>query len=99
MIVLKFLSKLFKALRSGDSPGQLAGGFALGMIIGLTPLWSLHNLLVVILIIIIKVNISMAPVIFETLDALRESCYYSVEVFFCHTVFFVAFICFVRFVF
>jgi uncharacterized protein (TIGR03546 family) len=60
MFILKLLGKLFKALRSGASPNQIAGGFIFGMIIGLTPFWSLHNLLVVILIIILKVNISMA---------------------------------------
>ena len=60
MFFLKLLSKLLKALRSAASPGQLAGGFILGMIIGLTPVWSLHNLVVVVLIIILNVNISMA---------------------------------------
>jgi len=60
MFILKLLSKLLKALRSGASPQQIAGGFILGMILGLTPLWSLHNLLVVVLIIILRVNISMA---------------------------------------
>ncbi len=60
MIVLKILSKLFKALRSNESPGQLAWGFVLGMIIGLTPLWSLHNLVVLVLIIILRVNAAMS---------------------------------------
>lgn len=60
MIVLKILSKFFKALRSNESPNQLAWGFVLGMIIGLTPFWSLHNLLIIVLIIIINVNASMA---------------------------------------
>jgi len=60
MIVLKILSKLFKALRSNESPNQLAWGFALGMILGLTPFWNLHNFLVIVLIIILLVNASMA---------------------------------------
>ena len=60
MILFKLLNKLLKALRSAASPGQIAGGFILGMILGLTPFWSLHNLLVVLLIIILNVNISMA---------------------------------------
>ena len=60
MILLKYLSKLLKALKSGESPAQLAGGFVLGMIMGLTPFWNLHNLVVFILILIIRVNISMA---------------------------------------
>lgn len=60
MFGLKLLAKLFKALRSGESPGKIAGGFILGMIIGLTPIWSLHNLIVFILLIILNVNLGMA---------------------------------------
>ncbi len=60
MIGLELLAKLFKVLRSGASPGQIAGGFILGMILGLTPFWNLHNLLVILLIIILDVNISMS---------------------------------------
>lgn len=60
MLVLKLLGKLIKALTSGESPSQLAGGFILGMIVGLTPFSNLHNLFVVLLIILIRVNISMS---------------------------------------
>lgn len=59
-LILKYIAKLLKALASEASPSQIAGGFVLGMIIGLTPLLSLHNLVIVILIIILKVNIGMA---------------------------------------
>ena len=60
MFVLEFIAKLIKILRSEISPNQIAWGFVLGMILGLTPFWSLHNLLVVILIIILKVNLATA---------------------------------------
>jgi len=60
MIFIKLLGKLLKALKSDASPGQIAGGFVLGMILGLTPFWSLHNLVVLLLLILIRVNISMA---------------------------------------
>ena len=60
MFGLKLLAKLFKILRSGESPGKIAGGFILGMILGLTPVMSLHNLVVLILIIILNVNMGMA---------------------------------------
>ena len=59
MFFIKYLSRLFKVLRSGISPNQIAAGFVLGMIIGLTPFWSFHNILLIILIIITQVNISM----------------------------------------
>lgn len=59
-LLLKYIAKLLKALASEASPNQLAGGFILGMIIGLTPVASIHNLLIIVLIIVLKVNIGMA---------------------------------------
>lgn len=63
-LVLKYIAKLLKALSSEASPNQLAGGFILGMIIGLTPVISIHNLFILVLIIILKVNIGMAILAF-----------------------------------
>lgn len=60
MFPLQFIGKLIKILHSGASPGQIAGGFILGMILGLTPFLSLHNLLVVLIIILLNVNIAVA---------------------------------------
>jgi len=60
MFGIEILAKLIRILRSAASPAQIAGGFILGMIIGLTPLWSLHNLIVFFLIVILNVNIGMA---------------------------------------
>jgi uncharacterized protein (TIGR03546 family) len=57
---MRYFAKLLKALASEASPGQIAGGIILGMIIGLTPFFSLHNLLIVVLILALKVNIGMA---------------------------------------
>lgn len=60
MFGLELLAKLFKILRSGESPAQISAGFILGMIPGLTPVWSLHNAIVLILLIILNVNLSAA---------------------------------------
>ncbi len=60
LILLKYIAKLLKALASEASPAQIARGFVLGMIIGLTPIMSVHNLVIVVLIIILKVNAGMA---------------------------------------
>ena len=59
MIILKLLVKIIKILQSEISPSQIAGGIVLGMILGLTPFWSLHNLIVILIIIVVAVNISM----------------------------------------
>ncbi len=60
MIPLSLVSKVVKVLRSADSPAQVGWGFALGSIPGLTPLWALHNLFVLLLICILNVNITAA---------------------------------------
>jgi uncharacterized protein (TIGR03546 family) len=60
MFPLQFIGKLITILHSAATPAQIAGGFILGIIIGLTPFWSLHNLLVLLLIIILNVNIAIA---------------------------------------
>lgn len=46
MLILKFLQTLIKALNSDGTPGQVGTGMALGLCLGLTPLVSLHNLVV-----------------------------------------------------
>ena len=58
MLWLKFLRKLFKILNGDIDPKQIAAGFAFGAIIGLTPVFSLHNLIVLLLICIIRINVS-----------------------------------------
>lgn len=60
MFTLKFFSKLLKILSSSASSNQIAGGFVLGMILGLTPILALHNLVVILLIILLNVNIATA---------------------------------------
>jgi uncharacterized protein (TIGR03546 family) len=57
MLVLKLLQSLVKALHSEGTPGQVAAGMALGAILGLTPLLSLHNLFIVALIMMLNVSV------------------------------------------
>ncbi|MBN1895251.1 TIGR03546 family protein [bacterium] len=60
MIFIKLFSKLIKILKSGDSPSQIAWGFALGSIPGLTPLFCLHNAAVLFLLLVLNVNFGAA---------------------------------------
>jgi len=52
--------KLFLLLNSETSAWQLALGASFGMILGFTPFLSLHNLVVVFLLLALRVNISFA---------------------------------------
>lgn len=60
MFWLNFIFKLIKTLHSKEEPHNLAIGFALGSIIGLTPFLSLHNLIVFMIILVFNVSISAA---------------------------------------
>lgn len=56
--MLATLAKLLKALNSETSPWALAWGVALGMVLGLTPLLSIHNLVVLFIVLALRVNLS-----------------------------------------
>jgi uncharacterized protein (TIGR03546 family) len=56
LTLVKLLQSLVKALHSEGTPGQLAAGIALGSILGLTPLLSLHNAIVFALIVLLNVS-------------------------------------------
>ena len=60
MFIFKFLAKLVKVLRAGPSPAQVAGGFMLGMFLGMMPGFNFYWLLICMLILFINVNISAA---------------------------------------
>ncbi len=60
MITIKLILKLINILNKDASPRQIAGGMALGAIAGLTPTASLHNVVVLVLVLMLKVNVTSA---------------------------------------
>jgi len=56
LTLVKLVQSLVKALHSEGTPGQLAAGIALGSILGLTPLVSLHNAVIFGLIVLLNVS-------------------------------------------
>lgn len=50
--------KLLKALNSDASPWQLAWGFTLGMIMGLSPMLGLHTVILLFVVLFFRVNLS-----------------------------------------
>lgn len=60
MFGIEFLAKLVKILRSAASPNQITAGFVIGMIIGLTPFWTLHNFILIVILIMLNINIGTA---------------------------------------
>ena len=60
MFLLKLVMNFIKILREGQTPAQVAGGFALGSILGLSPMLTLQGLLVWMIILVLDVNLSAA---------------------------------------
>ncbi|KPV40235.1 hypothetical protein AN478_08950 [Thiohalorhabdus denitrificans] len=56
--MLQLLARLLKALNAENSPAQLAGAVALGVVAGWTPLWSPPNLLVFLLALVLRINLT-----------------------------------------
>lgn len=55
--MLTLLAKLFSALNSESSIRQIALAIVLGFIVGLSPLLSLHNIIILFLVMFIKVHL------------------------------------------
>lgn len=55
--MLTLLAKLLAALNSESSPRQLALAIAMGMLIGLTPMINIHNVLILLLAFVLRVNL------------------------------------------
>ncbi len=60
MFWLKIVRDFIKILRTGQTPNQIAGGFALGSIVGLSPTLTLQGVFVWLVILILDVNLSSA---------------------------------------
>lgn len=62
LAIVKLIQSIVRALHSDGTPGQVAMGLALGAIIGLTPLLSLHNALVFGCVVLLNVSLPGALV-------------------------------------
>lgn len=60
MFWLQILKGFIQVLRSGQTPRQVAGGFALGAIVGLMPFFTLQGLLLWLAVLVLDVNLSAA---------------------------------------
>jgi uncharacterized protein (TIGR03546 family) len=64
MFWIKLLTNFIKIMREGQTPNQVAGGFALGMIVGISPTLTLQGIFVWFVILILDVNLSAALLAF-----------------------------------
>jgi len=78
---MRLIAKLLRVLNSETDPAQIGLGLCFGLILGLTPLFSLHNLLVVLLVLVLRVNLStviLATVAFSGIAYLLDPLFHAV---------------------
>jgi len=56
--MLRLLAKTLKVLNSETDPGQISLALVLAMIMGFTPFFSLHNLIILFLVLLLRANLS-----------------------------------------
>ncbi|MGQ4276972.1 TIGR03546 family protein [Pseudidiomarina sp. E22-M8] len=56
--MLTLLARLLRALNSESGAWALAIAFVLGMMMGFTPLWRVHNLIILLVALLFRVNLS-----------------------------------------
>ncbi len=56
--MLRFLAKALKVLNSETDPGQISLALVLALVMGFTPFWSPHNLVVLFLVLVLRANLS-----------------------------------------
>lgn len=57
--MIGLLARILKVLNSEIAPGQIGLAVGLACIFGFTPLWTLHNLVVLLLVLVLRVNLSI----------------------------------------
>lgn len=56
--MFKLIAKFLKVLNSDDNPWSIAVAIGLGMIVGLTPFWTLHNLLILVIAFLFRTHLA-----------------------------------------
>ena len=78
--MLSQIIKIFKALNSNAKPWQLSLGVCFGAVMGLTPIASLHNLVLLFLALIINMNIGImivSAVVFSGIAYILDPVFHS----------------------
>jgi len=57
--MIGLLARILRVLNSETAPAQIGAAVGLACVMGLTPLWTLHNLLFLLLVLVLRVNLSI----------------------------------------
>jgi len=56
--MIRIFARVLKVLNSESEPGQISLALCLAMVVGLTPFFGVHNFLIILLVLLLRVNLS-----------------------------------------
>jgi uncharacterized protein (TIGR03546 family) len=68
--MIELIAKTLKVLNSETDPGQISLAVCLAMVMGFTPLFSAHNLVVLLAALVFRVNLSTFSVVWIVMSAI-----------------------------
>ena len=71
--MLRQLAKLLRVLNSETAPINVSIGICFGMVVGFTQMWSLHNLIILFIVLFFRVNLSaflLGTLVFKSISFL-----------------------------
>jgi len=57
--MIGLIARILRVMNSETAPGQIGAAVALACLLGFTPLWTLHNAIVLLLVLFLRVNLSI----------------------------------------
>jgi uncharacterized protein (TIGR03546 family) len=82
--MIRSIFKIIKALNSESKPGQISVAVCLGMITGFTPFWSLHNSIIIFIVLLLRIHIStyiISIIIFSGINILVQPFFHLIGLF------------------
>ena len=79
--MIELIARVLKVLNSETEPAQISMAVCFAMIMGFTPLWSVHNAVVLFLVMLLRVNLSafiMAWAVFTALAYLLDPLFHAI---------------------
>ena len=79
--MLRQLAKLLRVLNSETAPINVSIGICFGMVVGFTQMWSLHNLIILFIVLFFRVNLSaflLGTLVFKSLSFLFNGMFHQI---------------------
>ena len=79
--MIRQLAKLLRILNSETAPINISIGICFGMVIGFTQMWSLHNLIILFIVLFFRVNLSafiLGTLVFKSLSFLFNGVFHQI---------------------